>query len=126
VCSGVGACVLLLFLYGPIGFPDSHSLRIGAFPPSEIVPRGTVVHRRAAAAVVGEEAMTEPAPPQVVIAMATYGQIWLIHSPFVWTLRCSGYTGDIVLLVHPEIVEEPTEWLTNWLREFNVTTVPVE
>jgi hypothetical protein len=132
VCTGMGVCVLLFYgLAATMVHRDySHSFSIGATPGPEVDHRMAMAVGEADVQGVdpgaGAGAGQEPEAPQVVIAMATYKQSWMILSPFVWTLRCSGYTGDIVLLVRPEAVDEPTEWLANWLRDFKVTTVPVK
>jgi hypothetical protein len=66
--------------------------------------------------------------PQVVIAMAAYdaeAAFW--DNAFIWSLRCTGYKGDIVLMVTPKIHQrECSEKLKQWFIDMKVVTVPYE
>lgn len=64
--------------------------------------------------------------PQVVVAMASYPHAMIFwRQPFVWSLRCTGYKGDIVLLVTPELHNSPPPELAAFFKEMGVTTQPV-
>jgi hypothetical protein len=66
--------------------------------------------------------------PQAVIAMAAYdaeAEFW--DNAFIWSLRCTGYKGDIVLMVTPKIHQRKcSERLKQWFIDMEVVTVPYE
>jgi hypothetical protein len=61
--------------------------------------------------------------PQVVVAMAAYSHPGIFyHQPFIWSLRCAGYKGDIVLVVVPELHYSPPAELATFFQDMGVTT----
>ena len=56
-------------------------------------------------------------PRRVVVAMAAYGGSWeYIDSAFVWSLRCTGYDGDLVLITSPEAHAQPSPRLKAYFQ----------
>lgn len=62
----------------------------------------------------------------VVLAMAAYPNANdYVSSPFIWSLRCTGYDGLLVLLVPPSLHNSPPPKLQAFFRDMNVTTIPI-
>lgn len=58
--------------------------------------------------------------------MAAYeNQSRYFDIPFVWSLRCTGYDGDIVLLVPEKAAENPTPEVSAFLKDFRVKLHPI-